>query len=223
MCDNDLNFNEDACCSYEDGKNITWKQENSIQVDSIALSLYEPAASWTWCKYSFVPIKTDSILSMVQKLCVVTNFTVHLYSIWKNQYFLAISLPYTAGSYPYSLLLLEHLVVEHAHKRAGSHKLCLPGSLNQPLSMLLSVDVSSAADCSSPASHGTYHQGNMAHQGPPHFCVLTGWKLVAILPGFQVTAMDALLEKAIQHSSELVVQTRQMLTISIQRWNEVNV
>jgi hypothetical protein len=61
----------------------------------------------------------------------------------------------------------------------------------------------------------------MVHQGPPHFCGLTGWKLVAKLPGFQVTAMDALPEKAIQRSFELVVKTRQMLTISIHRLNEI--
>jgi hypothetical protein len=116
------------------------------------------------------------------------------------------SLPCTAGPYPYSPLSLEHLVAEHAHKKDGSHKLCLLGSLNQPLSVLPSADASSAVGCSSPASRGTYHQGNMAHQGPQHFCELTGRKLVAKLPGFQVAAMDALLEKAIQRSFELVVQ-----------------
>lgn len=116
------------------------------------------------------------------------------------------SLPCTAGPYPYSPLSLEHLAAEHAHKKDGSHKLCLPGSLNQPLSVLLSADASSATGCSSPASRGTYHQGNMVHQGSQHFFELTGRKLVAKLPGFQVAAMDALLEKAIQRSFELVVQ-----------------
>lgn len=157
---------------------------------------------------------------MVQELCVV-SFTVHHCSIRLNQSILAMSLPCTADPYPYSLLSLEHLVEEHAHTRDGSHKLCLPESLNQPLSELLSADASSAADCSSPVSLGTYHQENMVHQGPPHFCGLCGWELVAKLPDFQVTAMDALLEKAIQRSFELVVQTRQMLTISVQRLNEV--
>jgi len=95
-------------------------------------------------------------------------------------------------------------VAEHAHRTDGSHKLCLPGSLNQPLSELPSADASSAGDCSSQVSLGTYPQGSTVHQVPQHFCELFGWKLVAMLPGFQAKTMAALLETAIQQFVELV-------------------
>ena len=99
-------------------------------------------------------------------------------------------------------------MAEHAHMRDGSHKLCLPGSLNQPLSELPSADASSAGDCSSQVNLGTYLQGSMVHQVTRHFCELFGWKLVAMLPGFQATTMAALLEIAIQQFVELVMKNK---------------
>jgi hypothetical protein len=109
-------------------------------------------------------------------------------------------------------------VAEHVHRTDGNHKLCLPESLNQLLSELLSADASSAVDYSFPVNLGTYLQENMVYQEPPHFCGLNGWKSVAVLPGFQVTAMAALLETVIQHFVELVVHIRQMLVITVHRY-----
>lgn len=126
-------------------------------------------------------------------------------------------LPCTTGPCPDSLLSPGHLWAEHVHKRDGNHKPCLPGSINQPLSELLSAAASSATDCSSPANLGPYLQGNTVHRGLPHFCGSSEWKLVAMLTDFQVIAMVALLEKGIQHFVELVMQIRQMLVITIHK------